>query len=196
MRDDRSRPGGRLRRSRCRGLGVRGGIQLFEIVADIKTSSGEVERVSSQQTLNTRTHAPARSRRRGVRELESRGSQTTSGPGRRCAVQREVDQGAREDPRRSARTLWSWRGPGLRTLCRWPLPHRAGSSSPRRPARTSQDCSSGTGGAASRLRSGRAASVVHVVRSGSAASAGPCSCNAIAERRSRAPAGRASGAVT
>lgn len=32
-----------------------------------------------------------------------------------------------------------------------------------------------------------------VVRSGSAASAGPCSCNAIAERRSRAPAGRASG---
>jgi hypothetical protein len=29
---------------------------LFEIVADIKTPAGEVERVSSQQKLNTRTH--------------------------------------------------------------------------------------------------------------------------------------------
>jgi hypothetical protein len=28
----------------------------FEIVADIKTPTGEVERVSSQQKLNTRTH--------------------------------------------------------------------------------------------------------------------------------------------
>lgn len=35
-----------------------------------------------------------------------------------------------------------------------PLSFRASSSSPRRPARTRQDCSSGTGGAASRLRSG------------------------------------------
>jgi hypothetical protein len=28
----------------------------FEIVADIRTQAGEVERVSGQQTLNTRTH--------------------------------------------------------------------------------------------------------------------------------------------
>lgn len=28
----------------------------FEIVADIKTSTGEVERVTSQQKLNSRTH--------------------------------------------------------------------------------------------------------------------------------------------
>ena len=72
---------------------------LFEIVAEIKTPSGQVERVNSQQKLHTLTHRwrPPEPGDVVSASWDRADLDPCSRPGPRCPVQREVDQGARED---------------------------------------------------------------------------------------------------
>jgi hypothetical protein len=98
----------------------------FEIVADIKTSTGEVERVTSHQRLNTLTHHWRAPDPGDV--VPARTAQAAPGAASRRLVRRKGDQSAWEDAHHSAGPPGGRRGASVeaRPATRLPLAYTSG----------------------------------------------------------------------